>query len=99
MKYIKTFEQSKVNFLWCMKTKDFDRISFYFDVQNIKSPLETNPDFDGGGFWIVDCSDTTEDFYPEYPDDDSFVMIPKKDVIEVWCEDLEINKNIRKYNL
>jgi hypothetical protein len=90
---------NNVHFLWCMKTKDFNRIEFYYDSQDKVSPLKTIKDFDSGKYWSIDCKLITGSFYKDDPDEDSFCLIPKNDVIGVWCEDLDIKPDSEKYNL
>jgi hypothetical protein len=94
----KLFENN-IEYQWYMKTKDFNEIAFYFDDQNKISPLEYISDFDGGDYWIVDCGYYTGNFYPTYPNDDSFFMIPKDDIISVWCEEIRLRKDTEKYNI
>ena len=98
-KELKMVSANATKYMWYMRTKDFNEISFYRDHQNEINPLYSISDFDGGDYWIIDCLDQTNGFYPEFPEDDSFCMIPKKDVINVWCEDLELRKSANKYNL
>lgn len=83
--------------VWCMKTKNFDRIDFY--IYEEKNPLETVPDFDRGDSWSIDVLPGTENyteikkFYPvdrnhgAVPDGyNPFRLIPKSDVLKVWFE-------------
>jgi hypothetical protein len=100
LKNIQTFEQhsselnisvvisSKINegklpYVWCIKTKDYERIPFYLSDTK-KNPLEVIPEFDQGDYWEIDFQ---SDKYKTSPNDDSFVLIPKSDVIGVWVED------------
>ena len=75
--------EGKLPFMWCIKTKDYDRIPFYLSDNKV-NPLEKIPEFDKGDYWEIDFQ---SDKYKTSPNDDSFVLIPKKDVIDVWCED------------
>jgi len=47
-------------------------------------PFETIPEFDRGDNWSIDAVFRTDLPYPVDPTEDSFVLIPKKDVIEVY---------------
>jgi hypothetical protein len=75
--------EGKLPFVWCIKTKDYDRIPFYLSDKKV-NPLETIPEFDKGVYWEIDFQ---SDKYKTSPNDASFVLIPKTDVIDVWCED------------
>jgi len=85
--------------IWYMKTKDFDEFPFCYGEKGDGNPLENISDFDNGNFWIVDCKNTIGDFYPTFPEDDSFALIPKNDVIKVWSEDVNLRRTTQKYNL
>ena len=84
--------------IWYMKTKDFDEFPFYYGEKGDGNPLENVSDFDNGDSWIVDCS-RIDDFYPTFPEDDSFALIPKNDVLKVWFEDVDLRRTTQKYNL
>lgn len=77
--------EGKMPYVWYIKTKEFDRIPFYLSDSTI-NPLEEIEEFDKGDYWEVDCRIDTGDFYKESPYDNSFVLIPKSDVIDVWYE-------------
>lgn len=71
-----------------METVDGQIVSFYHDHAEKVSPLERIPEFDGGDFWIVDAELSG---YNTYPEDNSFVMVPKQDVKRVWFEPYTTN--------
>lgn len=71
--------------IWCLKTKDYDRIPFYLSDKQT-NPLEEISEFDKGDCWEIDFQ---SDKYKTSPNDNSFVLIPKSDVIKVWYEDGE----------
>ena len=74
---------------WYFSTKKFKRVPFYWDDSNpIQNPLETVADFDRGENWSMDCKITTGDHYPDDPEDDCFVLVPKTDIIKTWRENL-----------
>jgi hypothetical protein len=74
LKNIQTFEQhsSELN------------ISVVISSKIKENPLEVIPEFDQGDYWEIDFQ---SDKYKTSPNDDSFVLIPKIDVIDVWVED------------
>jgi hypothetical protein len=75
--------EGKLPYVWCIKTKDYDRIPFYLSDKK-ENPLEKISEFNQGDYWEIDFQ---SDKYKTSTNDDSFVLIPKKDVINVWCED------------
>ena len=83
---------SKINknrtlkYTWYIKTKKLDRIPFYLSNSTI-NPMKKIEEFDKGDYWEVDCRIDTGNIYKESPYDNSFVLIPKKDVIDVWYEE------------
>jgi len=76
--------------LWYMQTKDVSEIRFY-SYKN-RNPLTEIPEFDRGKYWCIDGHDMSGEYddlseiYQQDLDgpDDSFVLIPKKDVLRVW---------------
>ena len=74
--------ESKLSYMWCIKTKDYERIPFYSSDKKV-NPLERISEFDQGDYWEIDFQ---SDKYKTSTNDDSFVLIPKKDVIDVWYE-------------
>ena len=78
--------ESKLTYTWYIKTKDFDKIPFYLTDSKI-NPMEEIEEFNKKDYWEVDCRIDTGNFYKESPYDNSFVLIPKKDVIDVWYEE------------
>ena len=75
--------EGKLPYVWCIKTKDYERIPFYLSDSKV-NPLETMPEFDQCDYWEIDFQ---SDKYKTSPNDNSFVLIPKSDVINVWVED------------
>ena len=47
-------------------------------------PFDIIPEFDYGDAWSIDAGSRSDLHYPLDPTDDSFVLIPKKDVVEVF---------------
>lgn len=77
---------------------------FYHGREN-ENPLETIPEFSRGKYWSIDNSSSEDliDIYREDPEDDSFVLMPKKDVIRLWFvsyneDDTFKPKRIRRVN-
>lgn len=68
---------------WFMETTDGQVVSFYHDYEEKVSPLDRIPEFDGGDFWIIDAELKG---YRVFPEDTSFVMVPKHSVKRVWFE-------------
>ena len=101
MKFMKKFTDSKINeskliYMWCMQTKDYDKIPFYLSYSN-ENPLESEKiGLDQGDYWEIDFK---SDKYKTSPTDDSLVLIPKSDVIRIWVEPLKNNlENLRYIN-
>jgi hypothetical protein len=68
-----------------LSTADVPDIPFYHGIRG-NNPLTNIPDFDKGNYWSIDADgdDELKDFFEEDPDDDSFILIPKSDVLNVW---------------
>ncbi len=75
----------KTTGIWFLKTKDGEKYAFYHDHEENISPLERIEDFDRGNCWSIDLIPENEK-YEKDPEDDSFYLIPKEDVTEVWFE-------------
>jgi hypothetical protein len=82
-------KESKIPYIWYIKTKDYDRIPFYLS-DTMDNPLESIPGFNKGDYWEIDFK---SDKYKKSQNDDSFVLIPKSDVIDVWMEYVNKIKN------
>lgn len=72
-------------YAWYIKTTEFSKLLFYYTDDNV-NPLQSDDLFSSGDCWSLDCAYETNGFYPEDPEENSFVLIPKKDVIHVWSE-------------
>ncbi len=86
---------------WFLKTKDGEIYDFYHDHEENISPLERIDDFDRGDFWSIDIMDENEK-YNKDPEDDSFYLIPKDDIVDVWFEKYRKEnkpKELKSYNI
>lgn len=77
---------NKSRITWFLKLKSGLIHSFYCGIS--VNPLELIPDFNQGECWCIDAHDDEVlfDKYQRDPTDDSFVLIPKSDVLEVFSE-------------
>ena len=91
-------ESNNKTYKWFIKTKDFDKIPFFYS-NTTNNPMNEIEGFDRGSHWCIDFGSNIEvaEFYQIDPDDDSFVLIPKDEVIDIWCEETSNPKSIRKY--
>jgi hypothetical protein len=73
---------------WFMLLRDGRKLGFYRDhVKKIMvSPFERIKDFDRGDCWCIDMCGEENIGYPIDPEDDSFCLIPKSDVVQVYFE-------------
>jgi len=112
MKNLKTFENFEtqnddyIRYGWHIRTKDVDDYEFYFSDFEIFSIEDLEKAIDGefnhGDYFSVDGGgDDSElfDIYEEDPDDNSFVLIPKSDIIRIWSVDTLKEKKIKDFNL
>ena len=82
--------------VWYLRT--VSGVSHAFSQQGIDkdrvSPLETIPDFVFQEQYCIDAGGNEELFkqYPVFPEDDSFVLIPKGEIKDVWWEYGQITK-------
>lgn len=91
----------KTTGIWFLETKDGEKYAFYHDYEEDTSPLERIDDFDRGNCWSIDLVSETEK-YERDPEDNSFHLIPKEDIVNVWFEKYtEQNKpkEIKSYNI
>lgn len=68
---------------WYLETTDGQTAAFFHDWEEKVSPLDRIEDFDGGDYWIIDAKLSG---YREFPEDNSFVMVPKENVARVWFQ-------------
>jgi len=78
---------------WFFQTKDLTKVGCYHSDDDA-NPLETIEDFDRGDAYSMDCREAVDARYPLDPEDDSFVLIPKADILRVWCEPFDNMKTI-----
>lgn len=86
---------------WFLKTKDDQVVAFYHDHEENISPLERISEFDEGKFWSIDPVPELSG-YDRNPEENSFFLVPKIDVVEVWFERYtEENKpkKMKSYNI
>ena len=69
---------------WFVVLNDGREIPFYHDSEEKVSPFERIKEFDNGENWILDISEYTGDEFPEYSEEDSFVLVPKQKVIQTF---------------
>jgi hypothetical protein len=80
--------ENKKLYTWYIKTNDIKKFPFYLYHKN-SNPLYDISDFDKGDNWSIDGGgDNTilKNYYPEDPEDDSFYLIPKDEILDVWSE-------------
>ena len=73
---------------WCMKLKNGMEFGFYDDDISDVSPLDRIKGFDQGEYWEIDGGAYSKLFktYATSQEDDSFVLIPKAEVLDVYFE-------------
>ncbi len=85
------------NFECFLETKEGIVHAFYNTKDEKKDVLNSIAEFDAGDFWSVDACNKQIlfDTYKTDPEENSFVLIPKKSIIKQWKEKKEI-KIIKK---
>lgn len=74
---------------WYVKIKGGSTHRFYSTSEGeTENPLEIHDYFSYGDYYILDidqeeCRATK---YDEFPEDDSFILVPKADILSVWTE-------------
>lgn len=68
---------------WWLRLVNGITHEFYAGIPDRK-PFDIIPEFDCGDAWSVDACHRNDLPYPLDPTDDSFVLIPKADVVEVF---------------
>lgn len=68
---------------WHVKLTNGMDLEFY-SGQRDQHPFETIPEFDRGDAWSIDALGRTDLPFPVDPTEDSFVLIPKTDVVDVY---------------
>lgn len=106
-RHIQSFKEHRENlnisdvnnktYKWFIKTKDFDKIPFFYS-NTTNNPMNEIEGFDRGNHWCIDFGNNIEvaEFYEIDPEDDSFILIPKDEVIDIWCEETSNPKMIQK---
>jgi hypothetical protein len=72
--------------IWHIKTNKINDYKFYHGNAD-SNPFNTIKAFDKGDNWCIDAggySSSLKEVYKTYSEDDSFVLIPKSDVLDVW---------------
>jgi hypothetical protein len=85
-KTISKSQNMKPTGTWHIKTNKVDNHIFYHGYPDI-NPFYSINGFDQEDNWLIDSGSIESPLkkvYDIYPDDDSFVLIPKDEVIKVW---------------
>lgn len=86
MKHTKTQENEeavKPTGDWYLRLTNNMDFSFYAGRPD-QHPFETIPEFDRGDAWCIDAGGREDLPFPVDPTEDSFVLIPKTDVVDVY---------------
>lgn len=70
---------------WWLRLANGMTLQFYEGTPD-QHPFDTVPEFDHGDTWSVDAGYGQDLPYPEDPSDNSFMLIPKRDVVEVYFQ-------------
>lgn len=81
---------------WYMLLKNGMRFGFYHDGDAETSPLLRIKDFDCGDCWEIDADadEKSRSKFETSEDDDSFVKIPKAEVVKVYFQRYEQDNEI-----
>lgn len=77
----------KANGIWYLSTTKVKSHKFYHSHSDLGNPLDNEPLFTKGDFIRIDAGgqeSKLRNYYKEDKDDDSFVLIPKHEVTNVW---------------
>jgi len=73
-------------YTWCMQTKQVESIAFYTSPHQYKQSMAS---FEVGDAFEIDACGNQQlhDLYPTSEDDNSFVLVPKGEVVRIWSQE------------